>query len=129
MTGQEIYKASLALLAESCPTAMRDDYEERYPYILSVLYCDAEELDFSYKTAHGIPQNADKMTEISSIPENHMPLSDIFYSAAVYYLASMLIIDENSEYSDTLFDKYSLRMADIAKSLPSENVKIKNVYF
>lgn len=128
MTGKEIYSASLHILAETDDNADRSDYEERYPYILALFYGEAEELDLKYRRAHKIPIEY-MYFEISEIPEAEMPLCDVFASAAVYYLAAMLIIDENTEFSDRLFEKYSARMESILSGLPSELGKIKRVYF
>ena len=61
-------------------------------------------------------------------PEAEFPLSPRFAHAAAYYLASMLIADENPELADTLFDRFSDAMATIRASVPATKGKIRNVY-
>ncbi|MEE0968467.1 MAG: hypothetical protein U0M06_03755 [Clostridia bacterium] len=128
MKGKEIYKAALNILSETNESSLRSDYEERYPYILALFYGEAEETDKRYRLANKLPQAALNV-DIEDISEEDMPLCDVFASAAAYYLAAMLIIDENFEFSDRLFEKYASRMAGIYASLPGENEKIKNVYY
>ncbi|MBE6538491.1 MAG: hypothetical protein E7671_03395 [Ruminococcaceae bacterium] len=127
MTNNEIYKAALHILAETSESADTSDYAERFPYILALFCGEAEDLDSKYRKAHGLPVRYGSMS-IAAEPDEDFPLSDPFAHAALYYLSSMLVVDENPELSDKLFERYSARMADIYSSLPSELEKIKNVY-
>ncbi len=127
MTGIDIYKAALHILADTNEESDRRDYEERYPYILALFYGENEELDTRYRSSNGLPIEICDYA-ISEIPHMEFQLSDVFFSAAVYYLAAMLIIDENTEFSDKLFEKYAGRMTDICASLPLNNGHTKDVY-
>ena len=49
--------------------------------------------------------------------------------AAEFYLASMLLIDENSELSDTLYDRFCSAVATITSEIPAVVEKIKDKYF
>ena len=61
-------------------------------------------------------------------PEDPLPLSDAFAPAVTYYLASMLVLDENSEMSDTLFDRFSDALSSIRDGLPTSVEKILDRY-
>ena len=52
-------------------------------------------------------------------PNDEFPLCDVFAPAAIYHLASGLVIDENEEMSDKFFDRYISAILDIRKTLPS----------
>lgn len=56
------------------------------------------------------------------------PLSDIFIAPTIFYIASMLIVDENSELSDKLFERYSHAMTKLLSALPFEHTEIADVY-
>ncbi len=88
---------------------------------------EAEELDDKYRMANKMPRALYRMRAVADM-EEEFPLSDPFASAAIYYCAAMLISDENSEFSDKLFEKYSARMANIYALLPCEMGKIKEMY-
>lgn len=127
MTNYEIFKAALRILAENENMADISDYEERFPYLLAVFCGEAEELDKKFREANKLPPSQTPLPIMLEMTED-FPLSQVFVSSAVYYVASMLIADENAEFSDKLFERYSMRMTDIYSALPSESQKIKNVY-
>ena len=56
------------------------------------------------------------------------PLCDVFAPAAIYHLASGLVIDENEEMSDKFFDRYINAILDIRKELPASVEKIVDRY-
>ena len=60
--------------------------------------------------------------------EDSFPLSPAFAPAIIYYLASMLVLDENSEMSDTLFDRFSDALSAIRDGLPTSVEKILDRY-
>ena len=127
MTNKEIYNSALHLLAETDEMAATSDYEERFPYILALFCNETEELDRKYRLSRGLPLLPEH-AYVAADPEEEFPLSDRFASAAVYYTAAMFIIDENPEFSDKLFEKYTARMTDIGSSLSCGKGKIKNIY-
>ncbi|MBQ8207865.1 MAG: hypothetical protein IJZ89_03925 [Clostridia bacterium] len=128
MTNNEIYRAVLHVLAETDEMASNSDYEERFPYILALFCGEAEDLDGKYRLSKGLPRALYQM-RVAADMEEEFPLSDVFAGAAIYYAASLLIVDENPEFSDRLFEKYGARMTAIYEALPCEMGKIKNIYF
>ena len=127
MKNKDIFISALHLLAENDGESDISDYEERFPYLLANFCNDAEELDVRYRKSRGLPE-MEEHSYIMLPPDEDFPLSEIFASSAVYYVASMLISDENTEFSDTLFERFSSRMADIYASLPWDRGSIKNIY-
>ena len=123
----DLYKSALELLAETNKSASFGDYEERTPYILALFCNEAADLDGKYRAANNLPPTPEYSALMLSFSEA-FPLSDAFISSAVFYLASMLVFDENPEMSDKLFDKYTSRMAELYSNLPAGIEKIKNVY-
>ena len=126
MTCQKIYKAALRLLNETAPESVcagcseeYDEFAERAPYLLAAAVTEAGEVDDGYRRSHGLAE----------IPlEADFPLSPRFAPAVAFYLASMLIADENPELSDTLFDRFCDAMSTIKASIPSVKSAIRNVY-
>ena len=127
MLNKELYHAVLQLIGETNDMAYTADYQERFPYILALFCGEAEDLDDKYRMANKMPRSLYRMRAVADMEED-FPLSDPFTSVAVYFCAAMLINDENSEFSDKLFEKYSSRMSNIYTSLPCEMGKIKNIY-
>ena len=107
----EILKKALHLLNEKGGAEENDDYAERAPYILSAMFSEAARLDQNYRAAN-------KLEEQPTFSTN----------AAAFYLASLLIVDENDELSDSFYDKYCDSMASISSETCGKAEKIKNVY-
>ena len=123
----EILKRALRLLNEKGGADENDDYAERSPYILSSMFAEAARLDRNYRIANGLeaqPTISSVYTELDS----SFPLCDRFASTAAFYLAAMLIVDDNADLSDTFYDKYCDSMASISSELTGKAEKIKNVY-
>lgn len=127
MTNRKIYEAALALLAENKNMGESDDYEESAPYIIAAFCCDAAESDRKYRRAYGLsaPQ---KVNDVYLSLDAEFPCCERFNTAAVMYVAAMLIIDDNTELSDNFFDKYSDTMSDICFELPAAVERVSNRY-
>ena len=127
MKCKEILKKALRLLNECGESDENGDFAERSTYILSTMFSEAARLDKNYRAANGggtQPPFSPIYTEL----DKEFPLCDRFASAATFYLASILIIDENEELSDSFYDKYCNSMASISSELIGQAEKIKNVY-
>lgn len=117
MTNKDIYLAALSILAQNAPDGENADYEERAPYLIATFCSDALETDTLMRKALGI-SSAKSFNEIFLPLEDSFPLLDRFASAAAKYLAAMLVIDEDSELSEKLFEMCCDGMALIRKELP-----------
>ena len=128
MKCSEILKSALRLLNEKGDEEENDDYAERAPYILASMFSEAASADKNFRTANGGPKQPSFSHTYAELGSD-FPLSDRFTNAAVFYLASMLIIDENDELSDSFYDKYCDSIASIISETPAISGKTKNVYY
>ena len=127
MTCSEILKSALRLLNEKGDEGDHEDYAERTPYILASMFSEASSADKNFRAANGGSKQPSFSHTYADL-DGDFPLSDRFASAAVFYLASMLIIDENDELSDSFYDKYCDSLASIISETPAISGKTKNVY-
>ena len=116
LTNRDIYKNALSLIGERISGSVSDDYEERAEYILPAFFCVAKNTDKKLRKIEGLDDQP-SFNPVHTPLDSEFPLSDSFVSTAALYLAAMLVIDENSELSDTLYDKYCDSIASIAASL------------
>ena len=130
MQCSEIFKSALRLLNEKGAEDECADYAERAPYLLAAMVSEAAQLDKRYRAANG-EEAQPSFSPVFIGLDSGFPLTDRFVSAAAFYLASMLIIDDNDELSDSLYEKFCDRMASLsskAPAVPAELHKTKNVY-
>lgn len=105
MQCQEILESAIRMLAESDSNGNTSDYTERAPYLLSVFCSKLLSLDNRYRKANGtdpVQQSIPGRIELDDL----FPLSDAFVPAAIDYLASLLILEENEEISERLYEDY-----------------------
>ncbi len=118
MTNREIYEAALSLLAEE-QDELSADYEARAPYILRTFFCECAALSGGCRSE----------SEGSVDLDDEFPLPSCFFSAGAYYLAAVLVENEN----DGLCDRYFARYAALLKTLkegtcPGVSSSIRDVY-
>ena len=127
MKNRDIYTSALHLIGEDIDTEANSDYEERASYLLAAFYTEAAQTDKSYREANELEKASE--TDCVFLPlEADFPCTDRFATAAALYLAAMLIIDENIELSDKLFDRYCDIMATIHSEIPAKIEKIAQKY-
>ena len=120
MTNQEIYRAALGLLAEPGDPS---DYADRAPYIIANFISENLQLDKNYRTFRG--EDAPVVTQTVCVNmDGEFPLSPRFAPAAEFYLASMLIDDEDTDRADTFFDRYCTSLSTIISEIPALREKI-----
>lgn len=127
MTNKDIYKAALSLIAEPIDEEKTEDYLQRAPYILGNFFYENGELDTSYRKFTGLPKRS--FVNAVFVPlEDEFPFAERFISSAEYYLASMLVVDEDTELSDKFFDLFSSSMSAIMLEVPAIQEKIADMY-
>ena len=126
MTCQKIYEAALRLVCEN-EEAEVSDYEDRAPYLLGNFYSEQIPLQKKLDAARGLEPTEYTASLVLDL-ENDFPLSDDFLSPATYYLAAMLVLDENESMSDRFFDCYIDGVATLAMSLPASLHPIADHY-
>ena len=127
MTVLEILSSASALICEKIGAETAEDYSERTPYIMASFCTQCKGVDTKYRKAMGLAPivNYGKAT----MPLDHVfPLVPELVPAATYYLAAMLVLDENEALSDKLYDLYVDAVATISASLPTTCEKIVNKY-
>ena len=127
MKNQEVLTAAIRLICESPGAEESLDYTERAPYILAAFFSQAAGTDRRYRSAHGLEKAAPSPTAYANL-EAEFSLSEVFFQPAVYYLAAMLVLEENEALSERLFDQYSDGMALICAELPARGESICDRY-
>ena len=104
------------------------DYNMRAQYLLANFIIRYAPLDTLYREANGIPPTTENTDIVVIDPEDDFPLCNIFAPVAMEYLASALVIDENEEISDRLFDRYINGILSIRQTLPAKQQAIIDRY-
>ena len=128
MTCRAIFDSAVALLCEDPTDSSRIfDYTERAPYLLAMVASQCHATDTQYRVSHGL-EAAEVLTDATIPLEDEFPLSPILAPAAVYYVAAMLVADENEALSDKLFALYTDAVSTVGASLPAKTETINDVY-
>lgn len=129
MKCQDIYKAALRLIGENGREDRTADYLERTPYILANAVSDLKTLDGYYRKAHSLPERTEVPgTEVCLPLSEDFPLADRFMGAVSAYLASILLVDENTSLSDKFYDRFCMSVTAITGEIPAETEKILERY-
>ncbi len=119
MTAQQLLEAAIAMVCEDpTDTEANADYADRAPYLLASFLNQCAPLDHAYRRAHALGEATafdGALLELGDV----FPLSGVFAPAAVYYLAAMLVLDENEDMSDRFFALYTDSLASIQNALPA----------
>ena len=128
MKNQEIFNHALRVLAQSTVSGGNEDYEERAPYLIASFCNEALEIDRSLRKSIGESPAADFHKVWLALDEN-FPLLDRLVPAACLYLAAMLVLDEDSELSDKLYDRYCAGISAVWNEIPMALESITDKYF
>lgn len=116
------------MINELVPTAgIIEDYEDRAGYILATFCADCAKADQRYRAAHAqqaATPSISAYVELSSA----FALCDVFAPTATYYLAAVLVMDENEEMSEKFFALYSDSLSKILSDLPMVTNATKDCY-
>lgn len=127
MQYREILTAAAALVCETVSETQSEDYVERAPYILATCVRQCASLDAKYRRVGGSdPIEYPKSATVSL--DSECPLLPELTPAVTFYLAAMLVVDENEVLSDKLYDLFTDQLATLHASLPMLREKITNKY-
>ena len=120
MICHDLIKSAISIVCENTTiTFGNEDYNSRAPYLLATIVTQYAKLDGDYRKANGMESKVISTDAVVLNPNDEFPLCDVFAPAAIYHLASGLVIDENEEMSDKFFDRYISAILDIRKTLPA----------
>ena len=127
MKNREIYEAALHLLAEPIDEDRLEDYASNAPYILGCFFYETSRLDEAYRKFNGLEPHGFTHAVCAELDEE-FPFAERFVTAAVQYLAAMLVLEENGELSDKLFDMFCTSISKITSEIPGASESIINIY-
>lgn len=127
MLYRDIFNASVEMLSEDHATGDVEDYERRAGYLLGTVTAQLKPIDKRYRAAHDQGETV-KSTVLCVDLDTTFPLCDVFISAATYYLASMLVMEENERLGDRIFALYADEIASIEAALPATAQSIIDRY-
>ncbi len=127
MKNIEIYNGAMRILSEQIDPDMNEDYQERAPYLIAAFCDEIKDIDRAYRMANSLPEAPEVNAVCIELTED-FPCAPRFASACCMYLASTLLLGEDDELSDRLYDKYSDIMSTISMGIPSFVEKIGDRY-
>ena len=127
MKNKDIYKAALHLLSQPVSEDENEDFEDRAPFLISAFCFDVLEIDSALRRLLGIKPLEDFNRVYLPLDED-FPLVDKLAYPAAKYLAAMLVIDENPELSDKLYEQYCDSISRLRSEIPCVSESIKNKY-
>ena len=127
MKNRDLYVSALHLIGENAYAEENLDYEERAPYLIAAFCSEAANTEAAYREYKELDK-APVLDNVNIPLDTEFPFIDRFCHAATLYLAAMLIIDENPELSDKLYDKYCDIISRIVDSTRATVEKISDVY-
>ena len=124
IVNSEIYNNALVHIGQSAETANTEDYEERAPYLLAAFCSTVKSLDKKARKIDGAAGSQPSFSPVCLGLDQYFPLTDRFVPAAALYVACMLVIDEDADLADSLYDKYCDNVASIAAECEAASVSI-----
>lgn len=117
------------ILGESTEGDGNEDFEERASYLLASFCVEMTELNKALlPCAEADDEERMDFDGTWLSLEAEFPLVSRLTAPACLYLASMLVIDENSALSDRLYDRYCDSIATICSSIPASIESIADRY-
>ena len=123
---EDILHSATAMICENSeePPA---DYLERAPFIIGQFYLQFEKLDERCRKAYGRQKDYAIGSVYAMLEQDFLFVPELV-PAAIYYLASMLVMDENEMLGERLFDLFADAISTLEASLPFQKEKISQVY-
>ena len=106
-------------IPESASLEIREELEERFPFILASVCAELQTLDAEYRRSKG-KKEQDEYSEFFISLDDLFPLCDKFSFPCAMYACSMFLIDCDSDASDRFFEKYSDAVSEISSKISFE---------
>ena len=127
MTYRDLYLTAVGMTGEDISDDCIADYEDSATYLLATFCRECAEIDKQYRAAHSMKATTIPKGACVDLNDS-FPLCDALTPAASYYLASMLVADENEELSDRFFTLYTDSISAVASSLPAACSSVSDRY-
>lgn len=111
-TNQEVFRGALSVLGEPDGNYC-DDYEERAPYLIATFCSMTKDIDKGIRLIEGLEAGV-KFSPVYLSLSDDFPLCDSLVPCASLYVAAMLVIDEDPELSDSIYEKYCDAISDLS---------------
>lgn len=131
MTCKSVFDNALRLAGAGNDPDLTEDYAERMRYLLSCFVGECYGMDASYRqrlAAKGEAALPEVFDREAIDADEEFPMSVRFSPAAAYYVASMLVLEENAALSDRLYARYRDALAHIRAGIPMVISEIENRY-
>ena len=115
-TNLDIYKNAISFIGQDFNNDDLSDMEQRAPYLLASFCCRAKNLDKDLRKIEDRGNQSEFSAVILTLEDN-FHLLDRFATSAALYVASMLVLEENSELSESLYEKYCDDIASLASEI------------
>lgn len=127
MTHDDILQSAISISGE-VSLAANSDYGIRAVTLLALIYNQCAPLDKVWRQVNGLPDSTwvpdTKLHDLTG----SFPLSDIFLGIVPFALASLLVIDEDTELSKQYYSRYLAGLAEIRRMIPASTEPIADRY-
>ena len=123
-----LYDNALVHIGATTSSSDYSDYRERSSYIIANFCTAHKSLDAKMRKADNL-EAASSFSPVYLFLEGDFPLCEKLIAPAVFYLAAMLVIDDDPELSDKLYERYCDLITEATMSLSYQSEKIENKYF
>ena len=127
ITCRDIYTNALVHIGEVSNSDFTADYEDRAPYLIASFCSLSKSIDKQIRKAQNLAEQS-KFSPVFLSLDSSFPLCEDLSPIAALYTAAMLVIDEDADLSDSLYDKYCDGIAsfaaiyDMGQSASCENI-------
>ncbi|MBE6529242.1 MAG: hypothetical protein E7680_01400 [Ruminococcaceae bacterium] len=127
MTHDDIIQSAISVSGE-LPLSASGDYSVRAVSLLALIYNQCIPLDKIWRQVNGLPESTwipdTKLHDLTG----SFPLSDVFLGIVPFALASLLVIDEDTELSKQYYSRYLAGLAEIRRMIPASTEPIADRY-
>lgn len=128
MINKDIYALSMSILGLGTERTDNLDFYNRAPYLLALFCMEEFELDRHLRAQLGI-EEIEEIEQLQLDLNEDFPLLDSLAPAAALYLAAMLMIDEDEDLYEKIYERYCDTMSSLRSGFPFELESIENLYF
>ena len=113
MLNLDIYNSAFRFISQGIYDSSTEDFLERAPYLIASFCCSAKSIDRSLRKDEGLEEQKSFSPVFLPLSEE-FPLCSTLAAPAALYVAAMLMIEEDPELSDSLYDKYCDSIAPLS---------------